>query len=564
MRSQAGIAVGLVIALVASFVRAEDAAPGATLARYGSMPKGVTLEGRAEGLHKARSAEYAPEGNALVLNGDTVYPLPVTRDEMIQVLNALASDDRIGVSFTPKKSVITYGQLDKDSSLVKDLVAADRFLGGVTFAIEPLYRDITLPGDFRPRAVANREIVTGSYYNLKDYTFKIENGKAALTGWTLEILLFPVSEMKSSDGGYMPDLEKMRTGVLEEEDRYNANHIRQNVREYAKLPLVAKAVKIGEAAAVARTLRDAELIDLNVLLKQMKGQIPSASLPEASTDTPSATGDAADTTATETGDAAPAETAAEDNTQAGTVATDPLVTEEEVVTPVETPEAVEAVVKDGAEAVEEIVEDAGDGLPVTTEETLPVKPLTAEEVDEGRVTEDEAVTAVPDVNPRDVKTPEIESSAVDPLGTGVIPPRPGQVKEPVVEEAEVAEPIPSMPGSDAMTTSEDDIEESIGGDGIRIESVLVAPPGDRLPGTPVPGEEEEDVPGEPVVTAPVVETETVRTPTVNTGSRPSNAPDPSEAVRTQPVSDKESPEKDPVDDIPTLPHALTPDEVLDD
>ena len=72
-----------------------------------------------------------------------------------------------------------------------------------------------------------------------------------------------------TSGGHLADETVMSNFVMEESDRDNINHIKAMQSDYFKLDPIATTNHLGEAAAFARLVREAN-IDHEELLKQMK------------------------------------------------------------------------------------------------------------------------------------------------------------------------------------------------------------------------------------------------------------------------------------------------------
>jgi hypothetical protein len=248
-----------------SFAEAPSAIP-AIMTRYLSIPKGVVLEGTAEGFDQLTSVTYSKDANEFAINGTMRYKNPISKREFKQVFKALCKDDRMGVTLIDGEPRV-YGPLGSDSDMVKQMMETDKQLGGILYAIDWLLEDVKLPGGYKPKRAANRQIPVVAFSRFTNYAFEKSGDTYKRTSCNLDVQLIPLSEQKTSSGGHLPDLAKSKEYVMEPEDRDNIQHLKTHQAEYLASPAFAKTAATGEAAAFARLVRDSKM-DSEDLLKQ--------------------------------------------------------------------------------------------------------------------------------------------------------------------------------------------------------------------------------------------------------------------------------------------------------
>lgn len=237
--------------------------------RYCCIPKGVTLEGIAEGIPVIQQIMYEPGINSFTLNRSIQYSSPLERKEMIHILRAVLRDERIGVSYdiTTERATI-FGEIRSDGSLAKKLIKADTFLAGVTFGWDRYLQGTELPRQYQPAKVPAGSKTVG-YYVFDNYRFAVNEGKLQCLSMTLRPQVFPVTKLSANNGGFQLDEEALeRKDFLLAEHQANLRELYANMDAYLALPVVAETVRIGEAAAFARFLI-ASNVELKTLLKQM-------------------------------------------------------------------------------------------------------------------------------------------------------------------------------------------------------------------------------------------------------------------------------------------------------
>jgi hypothetical protein len=235
--------------------------------RYAALPKGVVLEGTAEGMEAVRTVGYDKEKNEFLINGTIKYANPVSRKDFVRIVKALRKDDRMGMTLLEGQPRV-YGPLSSDSEIVKQMVETDKLLGGIIYGLDFLLEGVKLPGGYKPKHAAARAIPVVAFTRFANYAFGKAGEYYRLSSCNIDVQLIPLAEKKTESGGHLPDTEKMKEYVMEPTDQENIAHLHAHQAEYLRIPAFAKTAAAGEAASVARLFRDAK-VDLDVLLKLM-------------------------------------------------------------------------------------------------------------------------------------------------------------------------------------------------------------------------------------------------------------------------------------------------------
>lgn len=234
---------------------------------YGSAPKGLVLEGTAEGIEAVQSISYDTGNHRFVINRTNYYNIPVNRERLVAILEALGRDDRLGVSYTPSGRVIIYGKIDKNDPAVQTLAHADRILVSVVFGWEKNLRNVALPGDWQPRGTLERRQPVVCVNIMNGYRFTLAGDTYHRTGLSMSNLLLPMAGGTAGDGGFLATDDKAH---IEPNDQYNLDFLRANAREFLTIPQLKDAADIGEVAALARYLRESGNLDLRKLANHVK------------------------------------------------------------------------------------------------------------------------------------------------------------------------------------------------------------------------------------------------------------------------------------------------------
>lgn len=237
--------------------------------RRNTTGKGVVLEGVAEGIPATQSVSFNKAANQFILDGTVRYPSPLPREQMAQVIKAIARDDRMGVSFNiTSEEAIVFGSLGKRSDLTDTLVSTDTLLAGVTFGWDKYLAGRSLPNGYVPEKVPPRSGTVG-FYVFDSYRFTVKDGVLQRSAMKLRPQVLPVLSTTGANGGFQLDEEAMKKNdFLTPEHQANLREIYANLDAYLALEPVAGTIQIGEAAAFARFL-SASGIPVKPLLKQM-------------------------------------------------------------------------------------------------------------------------------------------------------------------------------------------------------------------------------------------------------------------------------------------------------
>lgn len=224
-------------------------------AAYGSVPKGLVLEGIARGFDRIEVIGYDAEQHRFVINRTQYYPLPksIDREALAAILEGLDKDDKVGVTYTPGGKVVVYGAINKASPLLQDLAKADRLLVSVVFGWEKNLRDVTLPNSWKPAENPDRKNPVICVTVLTDYAFSLSGDTYYRTNLAMSNLLVPMAKKVSEDGGYV---EAGGLAKPEGTDKDNLDYLKAHAKEFLELPLLKRAADTGEVAAFARLLRE--------------------------------------------------------------------------------------------------------------------------------------------------------------------------------------------------------------------------------------------------------------------------------------------------------------------
>ncbi len=229
---------------------------------------GVVVEGEAKGIDPIAMVKYLPSENAFLINESNKLGSPVSSEELLEIIDAINLDERIGVSVTLNDELIVYGKLHKRSETAGRLEAADNFIRSVVFAEYSRLRKFPLPQNYNPVRVVSRERSSVIYLQLSDFEY-VKSGENYIPGSVkADIMLIPMATYTAPDGGYLPDYDALEKGVFQKEDKANADHMNQYKNEYLKLPPLREAIKVGQASAIIRLLRDSG-INMNELSRSI-------------------------------------------------------------------------------------------------------------------------------------------------------------------------------------------------------------------------------------------------------------------------------------------------------
>ncbi len=237
---------------------------------YPSVPKGITLEGKASGIGYITNLKYDSSRNAFIINDHLLLPNPVTAKEFSYLLDAISKDPLLGISVIAGSKAIYYGAWSSKGaghSISTKLYAADEFFRGVVFGIPSLYRIYRLPGGYKPEKPYNREYYSAVWFNLRNFKYILKGNEYHYRGCNIQVKLLAVediNDVQAPDGGYKFD----PNGATHQEDQNNVAHIKAHAKAYLSLPVTRPMVEYGKAAALIRLFL-AEGLDLQKLQSEL-------------------------------------------------------------------------------------------------------------------------------------------------------------------------------------------------------------------------------------------------------------------------------------------------------
>jgi hypothetical protein len=187
---------------------------------------------------------------------------------MKQIFRAIHSDDRMGVTSGDVEMI--YGRLQNDSLIAINMKLASFFLEGIVFNRLDLLADYKLSENYILKGNMTKTDRGGvaANFNFSGYTFVEKQNKIELSDANLIINLIPLAGRKGSDGGYLPDYQAIKAGIISKEYEANVQHIAKNIKYYMKERILRIINSYGEAAAFARALKRSG-IDLSTLSSQL-------------------------------------------------------------------------------------------------------------------------------------------------------------------------------------------------------------------------------------------------------------------------------------------------------
>lgn len=236
------------------------------LSEYKSIPGGVILEGIGTGIGNVQKALFNASDNSIVLDGGITYEIPVTRQEMKDILLAISKNDKMGVSLVDK--YIVYGGLDNGNNITLTISLVDLFLAHIVYGgkHEEKFGDYKFANGYVLKKFKGT-LLSGIcvYFRFCDYEFRKNKTRYELASSRLAITLVPTKkEERADDGGALPDFNAIEKGYVPDAWKQNAQHISKNIDYYMKERLMRMVNCYGEAAAFARALKGSG-IDLEKL-----------------------------------------------------------------------------------------------------------------------------------------------------------------------------------------------------------------------------------------------------------------------------------------------------------
>ena len=220
---------------------------------YRSIPGGLVMEGEGTGIGAVKSVRYQPASNTFVLDNGTTYASPVPARSAALLARAIAGDDRLGVSLNDERHIV-FGKVPVDSSLASDLKSVDNFFGDMVLPPQEWTFGYKFANGFQPMKDPGKG-GAAVFFSFKDFEFATKEGKLTLTGAQFDARIVPVLKEQTSEGGYLPDYDKIAAATGFEPFEAGAQHVADNIDYYLKEDIVRRAMAYGEVAAFFRSLK---------------------------------------------------------------------------------------------------------------------------------------------------------------------------------------------------------------------------------------------------------------------------------------------------------------------
>jgi hypothetical protein len=241
----------------ASYVPSSATEIAALWTHYGSIPGGITLEGKADGLPRIRSLRYDARQNEFFLNGNLRYPCPVSAEKLREIALAIKREDSLGFTFQTKDTV--YGALNSRGHIVADLKKADLYLGTRVFNPE----NVSCPKKATP-GIRNSPRGDSVHFRFGNYRFIQEKGRLCVAGSQVRIALIPILRRTDARGNFLPDFQTIERVPNRMSYASQVRKLTENFSEALNCKAVERTVRYGEVAAFLRALKSQEL-DLSQL-----------------------------------------------------------------------------------------------------------------------------------------------------------------------------------------------------------------------------------------------------------------------------------------------------------
>jgi hypothetical protein len=255
----------------------------AIVGQYKSIPGGVTLEGGSPDLAFIKEVSYLPTANAFLLNNDVVYLNPVTPQDFAEIYRAILTDDNMGVSLG--QSAIVYGKLPPQGNVAVNLELVDHFLGNITFGSQDFVKGYIFAQNYVPKTLppGTNTKPNAVYFNLHNVQFREEvDGHLARRGVNLDTTVVPLAAKEGSDGGHLPDLDRIKNGDIPPAYVANLKHLQDNISYYARERIVRRTLAFAEVAAFSRVLKAKRVtVDLASFNEGIVAERPIAPAPAA-------------------------------------------------------------------------------------------------------------------------------------------------------------------------------------------------------------------------------------------------------------------------------------------
>jgi len=224
------------------------------VARYGSVPGGLLLEGESAELASVRNVRYLAKANVFILNDSIIYPNPVQQNEFTEISRAISQDDRLGISLGFPEKRMVFGKLPADGRIAMNLFVADGFLGDIVYG----YKRFTSGYVHAPGYDSSKKPETISFYlKVLGYRFaRNDAGVIVRVDTNIQTTLVPITSALAANGGPLPDFDRIRTGEIFGSNLDRLRHLNENFAYYARERILRLVLGYGEAAAFVRALKN--------------------------------------------------------------------------------------------------------------------------------------------------------------------------------------------------------------------------------------------------------------------------------------------------------------------
>ena len=235
--------------------------------QFGTIPGGVVLDGVAQGVGPIRKIVFDGRSDSLIVNDDTVYFVRVPRKILAAMIEALAKDEKMGVSLSTPPEI--YGKLPKDSPLAWNLMMADNFLGSIAFGQpEEWLTGYKFADNYHPQAYqGNEEVSAAVFFRFTGVEFQIKDRMYQVVNESFEARTIPLKKETAANGGLLAS----ESGIVPTEWEQNTRHLSDNINWYRREKLIDQTFGYTEAATFLRAARN-QNIDLFQLAQQAEAE----------------------------------------------------------------------------------------------------------------------------------------------------------------------------------------------------------------------------------------------------------------------------------------------------
>jgi len=244
------------------------------MSAFGSIPGGITLQGKAKGIGRIKKVFYDSSEKRLMLNNKWVYEPPIHIKDTAAIFRSIAKNGDLGISLSSQSSrwAIVYGAMDIKEDVISNMVIADNFLGHITYAYRglPWLQGYNLAKGYMPQKEKAKSVYSGVTFIFNGYRFRKRGRRVVLSASKFLTVMVPLLvNKKGQDGGHLPDLKALKNSRMSKEHLANVSHLSKNFSYYMRERFMRVVHGYGEVAAFGRTLKDSG-IDLNALANQME------------------------------------------------------------------------------------------------------------------------------------------------------------------------------------------------------------------------------------------------------------------------------------------------------